>query len=548
MIRVSAWTAVFLVLLRVCIGWHFAYEGLTKVKSAYTGKAAANEKVFTSENYFRESEGPFGKLVKSRIGDPDQELVARLTPNPVDGDTSRADPKDRFPAALAPEWDGYFDRFVATYRLDEGTKARAQAQFDQSKAEFVNWLQGFGKLGPDGKPTRVVLKVKHKAPGTNNASADYDQEMTVAERAAELRAKSEEVRTAYQKMAEMGKDVDAVALRAKKADVNAIRSELQKELDDQTKAMKDGLAKLLEPRTTAYAAQVDNKEPATTVEEMLKPMAGGENPLGKMWDEYAAYVKDFALGVSDEQKGRIDQEVQAAKDRFDRWLADQDPYTGQPVADKPVAEWKRLYADARGRKALADRLVPVPKTKDDKPPPAPELAALPAFMPAILEGTRKDADEEMMILTSRMQAELKTQSDSMRAQVGTPLLGEDRVKGYAPADGGNFLFLFPRQWGLIDYLDWSTRWFLLVVGILLMVGLFTRFACFSAAGFLLLTVLTQLSVPWLPAAPTSEGSYLFVNKNAIEMVALLALMTTRSGQWAGLDAIVCWCCGCRRRA
>jgi len=30
-----------------------------------------------------------------------------------------------------------------------------------------------------------------------------------------------------------------------------------------------------------------------------------------------------------------------------------------------------------------------------------------------------------------------------------------------------------------------------------------------------------------------EGSYLFVNKNVIEMVALLALMTTRSGKWAG---------------
>ena len=80
-----------------------------------------------------------------------------------------------------------------------------------------------------------------------------------------------------------------------------------------------------------------------------------------------------------------------------------------------------------------------------------------------------------------------------------------------------------------------------------MVGLFTRLSCFSAAGFLFLTIMTQLSVPWLPAAPNSEGSYLFVNKNVIEMIALLALLTTRTGRWFGLDAIVSWVC-CRRGA
>ena len=99
MIRVSFWTAVFLVLLRLCIGWHFAYEGYGKVKSAYLAKAAVNEKPFSSETYFRESEGPFGKLIKSRIGDPDQEVVDKLTPKPVDGDPARP---TRRPASRPP--------------------------------------------------------------------------------------------------------------------------------------------------------------------------------------------------------------------------------------------------------------------------------------------------------------------------------------------------------------------------------------------------------------------------------------------------------------
>ena len=46
-----------------------------------------------------------------------------------------------------------------------------------------------------------------------------------------------------------------------------------------------------------------------------------------------------------------------------------------------------------------------------------------------------------------------------------------------------WLWIVPKSWTLIDFIDWSTRWFLLVVGCLLMVGLFTRLSCFSAVIF-----------------------------------------------------------------
>jgi uncharacterized membrane protein YphA (DoxX/SURF4 family) len=524
MIRISFWTAVFLVVLRVCIGWHFAYEGYTKVNSAYAGKAAG-EKVFTSESYFRESEGPFGKLVKSRIGDPDQEIVDKLTLKPVGGDVSDASPASRFPEALAKEWDDYFGRFVKEFRLDEQQKSKAQTTFDQWKAKVVLWIEGNSDEPKDkksGEPKRIVLKVKRKAPGVANQSADFEQEVTVAERAAELKKKSEEVKDAYKTMMDMGKDVDAAVLRAKKVDANAIRAELQKELDEQTKKMKDDLAKVLDPRVTAYAKQIDNKEPAPTLEAMLTPMAEGKNPLATMWDQYSAFVKDFSPGITDAQKSEVDEEVRSAKTRFDRWLADKDQYTGKDRNEKPVAEWRTLYAAAKEKYTSV-------KEKKEKGP------------------QDKDAEDEYQLLIKQMQAELKTQSDAMRAQVGTPLLGEDRAKGHAPPPDDRFLWLFPKEWTLIEYIDWSTRWFLLIVGILLMVGLFTRFSCFAAAGFLLLTILTQPSVPWLPAAPMNEGSYLFINKNVIEMVALLALMTTRSGRWAGLDGIVCAIFGRRNR-
>jgi uncharacterized membrane protein YphA (DoxX/SURF4 family) len=563
MIRVSFWTAVFLVVLRLCIGWHFAYEGYGKVKSAYLGKASANEKPFSSETYFRESEGPFGKLVKSRIGDPDQEVVDKLTLKPVEGDTSNADPKSLFPSALEKEWDNYFNRFVTQFKLNDEQKAKAQAKLDQAKADFVKWVgvvrTKAEKLAEQDltprekepqKPAWAILKVKRKAPGPSNTSADFEEEMTVAERAAELQKKSDEVKATYAKMYELGKDVAGANLRAEKSDVATIRTELQKEIDDQTKAMKDALARVLDTRVTAYAAEADNKDAATTVQAMLTPMTGPNptNPLGKMWDEYADYVKDFAPDMNDGKRAEIDRSLGEAKARFDRWLADQDMYTGEPSATKEVDTWRKEYAAAQARKQAADQLVTPPKKKDGPEPKRPAvLALLPSYVEKVFAGTKADADAEMKTLVSHMQVEFKAQSDALRAQLGAPLLGADRAKGYvSDKDDGRWLWVVPKSWTLINLIDWSTRWFLLVVGVFLMVGLFSRLSCFAAVVFLLLTVLTQPSLPWVPTPPNSEGNYLVINKNVIELVALLVLMTTRSGRWFGLDAILSWMFGRRR--
>jgi hypothetical protein len=45
-------------------------------------------------------------------------------------------------------------------------------------------------------------------------------------------------------------------------------------------------------------------------------------------------------------------------------------------------------------------------------------------------------------------------------------------------------------------------------------------------------------LPGWPESPRAEGHYLFINKNIIEMLALLTLATTRSGRWAGLDGLL----------
>jgi uncharacterized membrane protein YphA (DoxX/SURF4 family) len=87
-------------------------------------------------------------------------------------------------------------------------------------------------------------------------------------------------------------------------------------------------------------------------------------------------------------------------------------------------------------------------------------------------------------------------------------------------------------------LDKVTMWFLVAVGAMLMAGLFTRLACVLAAGFLVMTYLAHPPFPWFPLPPNTEGNPVFINKNVIEALALLALACYPTGRWLGLDALV----------
>jgi uncharacterized membrane protein YphA (DoxX/SURF4 family) len=75
------------------------------------------------------------------------------------------------------------------------------------------------------------------------------------------------------------------------------------------------------------------------------------------------------------------------------------------------------------------------------------------------------------------------------------------------------------------------------LGILLIIGLFTRFAAFSAAFMVLGFYLAMPPFPGVPEAPGPEHSFI-VNKNLIEVFALLALSSVPTGYWFGVDKLV----------
>jgi uncharacterized membrane protein YphA (DoxX/SURF4 family) len=103
--RVSFLAVVFLVLLRVSIGWQFLYEGLWKYDTLDTAQP------WTSEGYLKNAQGPLRDYFRDMTGDPD--------------DLQWLDH-----AAMSRKWEIWQQRFVSHYNLTEEQQARLQRLLD----------------------------------------------------------------------------------------------------------------------------------------------------------------------------------------------------------------------------------------------------------------------------------------------------------------------------------------------------------------------------------------------------------------------------------
>jgi len=115
------------------------------------------------------------------------------------------------------------------------------------------------------------------------------------------------------------------------------------------------------------------------------------------------------------------------------------------------------------------------------------------------------------------------------------------ASGYLKLARGPFADLF--KWlaaepNLLANADLITMWGLTLVGLLLMLGLLTRLASLGGIGFILLFYLCNPPFVGYFYSIPSEGSYLIVNKNLVELCALLVILVTGSGRFAGIDRIV----------
>ena len=126
--------------------------------------------------------------------------------------------------------------------------------------------------------------------------------------------------------------------------------------------------------------------------------------------------------------------------------------------------------------------------------------------------------------------------------VGKILAVEWTSRGYLENSTGPFSGIF--HWivenpSLLTAADVGTKWGLVVLGLGLMLGLFTRLSAFG--GFALL-MLFYLASPALVSdgflVQSAEGTELYVNKTLIEALALALILAAPTGQIAGLDILV----------
>jgi uncharacterized membrane protein YphA (DoxX/SURF4 family) len=103
--RVSFLAVVFLVLLRISIGWQFLYEGLWKYGTLDTAQP------WTSEGYLKNSQGPLRDYFRDMTGDPDDLRWLDY-------------------AAMSRKWADWQQRFVSHYSLTEEQQSRLQRLLD----------------------------------------------------------------------------------------------------------------------------------------------------------------------------------------------------------------------------------------------------------------------------------------------------------------------------------------------------------------------------------------------------------------------------------
>ena len=115
-----------------------------------------------------------------------------------------------------------------------------------------------------------------------------------------------------------------------------------------------------------------------------------------------------------------------------------------------------------------------------------------------------------------------------------PFSSAGYLQGASGPLGGVFRALARPEW--IPYIDTGVAVALLLVGLFLMLGFLTQLACAGAIVLLAVFYLSALPTAGLPQ-PRMEGTYLFVNKNLIELAAVVVLMAFRTGRLAGLDVL-----------
>lgn len=138
----------------------------------------------------------------------------------------------------------------------------------------------------------------------------------------------------------------------------------------------------------------------------------------------------------------------------------------------------------------------------------------------------------------------------LRIAVGWHFLYEGLTKIFNPAWTAR-PFLEGSRWILGDFFRWMAagdssigiinlvnEWGLTLIGLALILGILVKAASWAGIAMLALYYLAYPPFGGFGYGAASEGAYLFVNKNLIELICLLVLAFTRSGRFFGLEQLL----------
>jgi uncharacterized membrane protein YphA (DoxX/SURF4 family) len=549
----------FILALRLAIGWHFLFEGLHKVHSHYAGPSETT-RPFTSEPYFREADGPLGPVMRQKLGDPDEQVKAKLVPKDVPAGLAKLPLPLRIgrgpngakageqgpgveltafarmvPDAVQKDWEKFTEKFAADYKLNDAEKRRLDGKLDAAEMEE---LQAAHEMLDTADPKRRAELAEKAGPGdlTLDALAEYGRWVAGVEpRPSQVKYVSGDTPLTGPQRREYidhrQADLDELLKRGKhdlgvgygyetnrakdlKALVSLARSTLLADADAfLLELKKQAFAAVLGPRfdrqaptpSKALAGPDENKANEARAAKLAEFAAAPvpEKP------EFAALPADLR-GVWEQYRtefknfypvgdkaAEVDRAFELAAARFANWYAGRDEFTGQP-----------------------------PTWQERRPaPPSPGFGTLLKRF----EDARQKGPSEAATARDVAYAALDARFNAMKAELAKELPAE--VVAGAAAE--------PAKNPTLERLDWYTRWGLVVIGACLLAGLFTPLACLAGVAFLVLTYLTHPPFPWLPMPPGTEGNPVFVNKNVIEALGLLVVMVHPTGRWMGLDALLC---------
>jgi thiosulfate dehydrogenase (quinone) large subunit len=115
------------------------------------------------------------------------------------------------------------------------------------------------------------------------------------------------------------------------------------------------------------------------------------------------------------------------------------------------------------------------------------------------------------------------------------------AKSYLLDSGGflkGFFELIAGNQTLLSISDSANAWGLALIGLSLIIGIFTRYSSIAGIVLLLLYYLSHPAFPGIEYLFPSDGSYFIINKTLVELFALLVVFAFPTSQIFGLLRVI----------